>query len=251
MIKIFDFPGIQQALDFISTCITTPHLQIDRDDIDALVVHGLPGQVQQRCAVSISATSNDGLKAAAKQGKGTEKTALPQDSGEKQFTLNGLIESIKLEKPDFMVQERPTDLLILVPQHGGSDILGEIYATIPRRGLVIIISDLYDDEREIVRALRHFRHKRHGVMLFHILDHQEVDFEFDRLTNFVDMETNETIHADPRYVRAEYLKLIKEFTESFRRDCAESQIEYVLTNTSVSFDFMLSRFLQARSRIFR
>ena len=132
-----------------------------------------------------------------------------------------------------------------------AEVFHNMAATIPRRGLVVIISDLYDDEKEIVRALRHFRHKRHGVMLFHVLDRQEVDFDFDRLTNFVDMETDETIHADPRYVRAEYLKLMKEFTESFRRDCAESQIEYVLTNTSVPFDFMLSRFLQARSRIMR
>ncbi|MFH0964062.1 MAG: DUF58 domain-containing protein [Planctomycetota bacterium] len=132
-----------------------------------------------------------------------------------------------------------------------ADVFHSLAASIPRRGQVVIISDLYDEEKEILRALRHFRHKRHGVILFHLLDRKEIDFDFDELANFVDMETMETIHADPRYVRAEYLKLIREFTEAFRRDCAESRIEYVLTNTSVPFDVHLSRFLEARSRALR
>ena len=118
--------------------------------------------------------------------------------------------------------------------------------TLPRRGLVIIISDLYGDEKEIMKALRHFRHKRHGVILFHVLDKDEIEFPFERLTDFVDLETNNVLHVDPVYVREEYLKLIKEFTEAFRRDCSQTQIEYIVTDTSVPFDRMLSAFLSRR-----
>ena len=132
-----------------------------------------------------------------------------------------------------------------------AEVFHSLAASFPRRGLVIIISDLYDEEKEIVRALRHFRHRRHGVILFHLLDRAELRFEFEQLSNFVDLETDETLNVDPRYVRAEYLKLIKEFTESFRRDCAESRIEYILADTSVPFDVMLSRFLAARNRALR
>lgn len=118
--------------------------------------------------------------------------------------------------------------------------------TLPRRGLVIIISDLYGDEKEIMKALRHFRHKRHGVILFHVLDKDEIEFPFERLTDFVDLETNSLLHVDPVYVREEYLKLIKEFTEAFRRDCSQTQIEYIVTDTSIPFDRMLSAFLSRR-----
>ena len=119
---------------------------------------------------------------------------------------------------------------------------------IKKRGLIVIISDLFDDEKEIMRSLRHFRHKKHEVIIFHILDQFEREFPFDRLSNFIDLETGEKLQVDPRYVREEYLKAMKEFVDSFRRDCAESVIEYVPTNTSIPFDFMLTAYLSKRKR---
>ena len=120
---------------------------------------------------------------------------------------------------------------------------------IRRRGLLIILSDLYDDPREVIRGLRHFRFKKHEVILFHILDKWELDFPFRKLSDFVDMETNEEIQVDPRYVREEYQKEIQRFIDDYKRDCSASRVEYVQTDTSVPYDFMLSAYLAKRKRL--
>ena len=120
---------------------------------------------------------------------------------------------------------------------------------IRRRGLIIIISDLYDDQREVLRSLRHFRYKKHEVMLFHLFDRYEIEFPFRKLTDFVDMETNERIQIDPKYIRKEYLALVQEFIDLYRKDCSASQIEYVQTHTGVPYDVMLFKFLATRSRL--
>ncbi|MFO7900919.1 MAG: DUF58 domain-containing protein, partial [Planctomycetota bacterium] len=104
---------------------------------------------------------------------------------------------------------------------------------INRRGLIIIISDLYDDQTEVLRSLRHFRYKKHEVMLFHVFDQAEIEFPFDRLTNFVDLETDERIQVDPKYVREEYTKLIREFIDVYKNDCSASQVEYIQTHTGL------------------
>ena len=132
---------------------------------------------------------------------------------------------------------------------------------IHRRGLIIIISDLYHEPehevdgaeaaapREVMRGLSHFRHKRHEVILFHVMDPAEIDFPFHRLSEFVDMETGARIQADPRYVRAEYQQRIKDFTDSYRRECAMQNIDYVLANTSRSYDVLLQRYLGKRRKL--
>ena len=120
---------------------------------------------------------------------------------------------------------------------------------IKRRGLIIIISDLYDDQREVLKSLRHFRYKKHEVMLFHIFDRYEIEFPFRSLTDFVDMETNERIQVDPKYIRNIYTSMIQEFIDVYKQDCSASQIEYIQTHTGVPYDFMLSKFLSTRKRL--
>jgi len=120
---------------------------------------------------------------------------------------------------------------------------------IRRRGLIIIVSDLYDDEREVMRALRHFRHKRHEVIIFHVFDRAELDFPFRRLSDFVDIETRERLQIDPRYVRDEYLRQLQAFIDTYKRTCSESRIEYINTDTSVPYDFMLSAYLSKRKHL--
>jgi uncharacterized protein (DUF58 family) len=117
-----------------------------------------------------------------------------------------------------------------------------------RRCLIVLISDLYDEPEEVLRALHHFRHRRHEVILFHVFDKAEIDFPFRDLVAFHDLETNERIQLDPSYVREPYLAQIEEFIENYRRACAEAQIDYVLTDTSVPYDFMLSKYIAKRSR---
>jgi uncharacterized protein (DUF58 family) len=118
-----------------------------------------------------------------------------------------------------------------------------------RRSLIVIVSDLLDDEREVLKALHHFRSRKHEIILFHVLDRAEIDFPFKGLADFVDMETGERLQIDPRYVRAEYLRELEEFRTAFRKETAQGLIEYVPVNTSVPFEHMLSAYLAKRREL--
>ena len=97
--------------------------------------------------------------------------------------------------------------------------------------------------------LHHFRSKRHEVIVFHVLDRAEIEFPFGQTTSFVDMETGERIQVDPAYVRDDYRRQIEQFLSRHRRICAECQFDYVLADTSVPYDYMLSRYLEKRTRL--
>jgi ribosomal protein L36 len=120
---------------------------------------------------------------------------------------------------------------------------------IKRRGLIIVISDLYDDENEVIKALRHFRHKKHGVILFHIFDAAELEFPFTKLTQFLDLETNEKYQVDPKAVREAYLTELRAFIDRYKKACSDSDTEYVLTDTSVPYGFLLRSYLARRQRM--
>lgn len=125
----------------------------------------------------------------------------------------------------------------------------EMAEHIKRRGLIIILSDLYDDQPRVVQGLSHFRHKKHEVILFHIFDKAELEFPFQRLSDFVDMETRERLQIDPKYVRDEYIKEIKAFIASYQNECTQKNIDYVLTDTSMPYDLLLTSYLSRRKRI--
>jgi uncharacterized protein (DUF58 family) len=118
-----------------------------------------------------------------------------------------------------------------------------------RRCLIILISDMMDEPAAVERALHHFRHKRHEVIVFHVLDKAEIDFPFRDLTAFLDMETGERLPVDPAYVRDEYCRQVQTFLDDYRRICADCQVDYVLTDTSVPYDWMLSRYLTKRAKL--
>ena len=91
-----------------------------------------------------------------------------------------------------------------------------------RRGLVVLMSDLFDDQDAAPRALRHFRHKRHEVVVFHVLDANERSFDFPREALFRDLETQDEMLVRPWELRGEYRKAIGEWIERYRRGCGRS-----------------------------
>ena len=139
----------------------------------------------------------------------------------------------------------------LVP--GGTTQVSEVFhrlaESIHRRGLIIIISELYDDQKAVFRALRHFRQKRHEVLIFHVFDSAELRFPFERMSSFIDLETSEQIQVDPKYLRREYLSQMDGFINSYRMECSESRVEYVVTDTSVPYEMMLTAYLGKRKRL--
>jgi len=125
----------------------------------------------------------------------------------------------------------------------------QLAETIKRRGLIIILSDLLDDEREVLRALRHFRHRRHEVIIFHILDPAERRFPYTRLSDFIDLETGSRLQVDPRFVRQEYLKQIEGFINTYRQGANESNIEYIPAVTDTPYHRLLLSYLARRSKV--
>jgi len=118
-----------------------------------------------------------------------------------------------------------------------------------RRGFMILISDLLDDPEAIVDGLRHFRFQGHEVIVFHILDPQEVHFDYDDVVEFEDLETGEKMLVVPDAVREAYLENLERYRSTLRRECALLRIDYSLLTTDQPLDFALFNYLAARKRL--
>jgi uncharacterized protein (DUF58 family) len=130
-----------------------------------------------------------------------------------------------------------------------SSTLHEMAERIKRRGLIIVISDLFDDPDLIINGLKHFRHKKHEVIVFHILDPKEKSFSFPKEAIFKDLETGEEILTSPWQIRKDYQQKIDSLVQRYTLECRESIIDYVLLDTSVPFDYALFSYLNKRRRL--
>ena len=128
--------------------------------------------------------------------------------------------------------------------------LHEMADRIKRRGLIIVLSDLWDDPARVLTGLKHFRHRKHEVIVFHVLDPAERDFSFADEALFKDMETGETISTLPWQIRSEYQRTMGAHIEKFRRDCRQAFIDYVPLDTSIPYDQALFSYLGKRGRLF-
>ena len=128
-------------------------------------------------------------------------------------------------------------------------VLHEMAERIKKRGLVIIISDLFDDPENIMNGLKHFRHSKQEVILFHILDRNELEFDFNTRTKFVDMESGEEITTDPWHVKNEYKNLIKGLQNYYKSECRLNLIDYVPLFTDDSLDKGLSEYFNKRQKL--
>jgi len=127
----------------------------------------------------------------------------------------------------------------------------ELAERIAKRGLIIIISDLYDEPSEVMRALQHFCYKKHQLILFHTFDQAELEFPFRRITNFVDLESGERLQIDPRLLRDAYRDELGRFIDRYRKECSDRSIEYITASTSDPYDMMLLNYLARRRALVR
>ena len=128
--------------------------------------------------------------------------------------------------------------------------LHSIAEKIKRRGLVIIVSDLFDDISSVLTALKHFRYKKNEVIVFQILDPQEMNFAFGTDAIFKDMETEDEITTQPYQIQKAYEEAMLEFVGRIKAECLNSNIEYNLIETSMPFDKALFSYIQKRSKLF-
>lgn len=128
--------------------------------------------------------------------------------------------------------------------------LHEMAERIKRRGLVVIMSDLLDEADKIISGLKHFRHNKHEVIVFHILDPRERDFAFGGEAAFKDMETGEELTTLPFQIKKDFAAQVKAFSEQIAAACRQSDIDYHLIDTSTPFDKALYAFLAKRERLY-
>ncbi len=132
-----------------------------------------------------------------------------------------------------------------------TNVFQHLAASLPRRGMVVILSDLLTKIEEIVLGLQRFRYRLHDVIVLHVLDHDELEFPFADRTLFEGMEQPVEVLTDPQTLRQSYLDALHEFISSLRRSCLGQRIDYFLVNTADRLDLALTQVLTTRMRLRR
>lgn len=158
------------------------------------------------------------------------RSVLPPRSN--QMHLDAVVKALHVSKP-----KEKTDPL---------KIMKRVAESMPQRGLVVLFSDLLCDREPLFQGLEMLRHRRHDVMVFHILDDDELTFPFGGMTKFEGMEQLPDLLCDPRALRDGYLEELEDYLVEVRRGCTRIGVDYTLIRTSDYLDAILSRFLFQR-----
>jgi len=134
---------------------------------------------------------------------------------------------------------------------GIAEALHLVAGAVRRRGLIIVISDLLGDEKEINLALARFRKQHHDVIVLQVLDPMEMDLGLKRNCEFEDLETEERITIDPRGMGKAYRAAFGEFIDQYRLACAGMKIDYRIARTDNTLDNFVRAYLQERVRLSR
>ena len=128
--------------------------------------------------------------------------------------------------------------------------LNSVAEKIQRRGLVIIISDLFDDIESVISALKHFSYQKNEVIVFQILDPIERNFAFGGDAIFRDMESEEELTTQPYQIQKAYKIAMEEFTGKIKSECLNSKIDFNIIESSTPFDKALMSYIQKRKRLY-
>ncbi len=149
--------------------------------------------------------------------------------------LKAIVEELKRQKPEF-----ETEL---------GDVFHEMVVKLHRRGLLVIISDLFGDVDRLMKSLAHFRHANHEILIFQIWDPDELDFPFRQWTQFESLEQSSNRHlVDPAQIRQEYLKKLEQFRDQLTRGCNRHRISLVPMTTDQPFADSLAAYLALRRK---
>ena len=132
---------------------------------------------------------------------------------------------------------------------GTAESLNSIAEKIKRRGLIILISDLLDDQDKVINAMKHFRYNKNEVILFQVLDPVEKSFLEGNSVILVDMETGEEMFSQPHSMQNYYKDAMEKFIERYKNECIKNNIDYELITTDTPFDISLLKYLNKRKRL--
>jgi uncharacterized protein (DUF58 family) len=130
-----------------------------------------------------------------------------------------------------------------------SSVFYQLAQKIRRRGLVIVLSDLIDDPSDLIKSLRSFRHRKHEVLVFQILDRDERNFPFSESAIFTDLENGSEQIVSPGLIRDRYRARFGEFIEYYRKHLLECRIDHSVLYTDTPYDKALFAYLQKRARL--
>ncbi len=119
-----------------------------------------------------------------------------------------------------------------------------------RRGIVVVISDLFDSPEKVMSGLRHLVFKGNDVIVFQILDPSELHFNFSDAAQFVDMETRAEMHVIPDYLRREYVKILSRQINDYEKECRKDRMDFALIETSKPLDRALFNYLVRREQLY-
>jgi uncharacterized protein (DUF58 family) len=149
--------------------------------------------------------------------------------------IHSVIESLNVETP-----RDKTDVY---------DVLRTITETVPRRGMIVLVSDLLGDVDGILKGLKLLRQRGHDVLVFHVMDDDELDFEFNGPMRFDGLESDDFLNCNPRALREGYLEALNDFLDRVRRQCAQNIVDYALIRTSDPLDAVLAKYLSSRMSV--
>ena len=128
--------------------------------------------------------------------------------------------------------------------------LHKVAEQIRKRGLIILISDLLDDPQAILNGLKHFRHNKHEILVFHIIDPKELEFDFSGDVLFEDLESRDKLKTQPRYIQEIYKQKFGEYLDYLKVNFSNNRIDYQQLFTSTPYDKALTEYLLKRKRMF-
>ena len=130
-----------------------------------------------------------------------------------------------------------------------SQILHQSAEQIKKKGIIILISDLFDSQDGIMEGLNHLKYKGQEIIVIQILHNQEIELDYYNNTKFIDLETKQDIITEPEYIKDDYKKGISDFIDSYKKELGRNKIDYTVINTSMNLDITLNEFLSKRSKI--
>ncbi len=120
-----------------------------------------------------------------------------------------------------------------------------------RRGILVLVSDLYDDPQAVLDAVKPLRYQGNDLIVFHVLDPAEIDFPYEEASAFQDLESGDRIPVVPEALRDQYRALVREHIATLGRLFTENRIDYALLNTGTPLDYALFHYLSRREKLSR
>ena len=175
-----------------------------------------------------------------------------------QQDATGLVQFSNKINRFILPKSRPSHLNVILSQLNDNltepdtniePVLHEMAERISKRGLIVLCSDLMDNPEKIINGLKHFRHKKQEVIVFHIFDRKEFEFDFKSRIKFLDMETKQEIDSEPWHIRDSYTKLVSDLQKYFRRNCRKNLIDYIPVFTDQSLESCIIEYLNKRKKL--